>query len=98
MPKPRLELSRDKVIELARLGAAEAVRQLRREIIAIERAFPELRLPRRRRAIRKAVEEAAKKTRTMSVAARKAVSRRMKRYRTKLLRGSYFSCQLPIAA
>jgi hypothetical protein len=50
------------------------------EIVAIERTFPELALPRRRRQLRRAVEQAQKRTRTMSAGARKAVSQRMKKY------------------
>ena len=48
--------------------------------IAIERAFPELGLPQRPRAARKAIKQATKRTRRMSAAARKAISARMKRY------------------
>jgi hypothetical protein len=54
--------------------------RLRAEIIAIERAFPELRLPQRRRAVRRSLKAARTRTRKMSAAARKAVSARMKRY------------------
>jgi hypothetical protein len=53
---------------------------LRAEIIAIERAFPELKLPQARRAMQESVGEATRRTRRMSAAARKAVSARMKRY------------------
>jgi hypothetical protein len=66
--------------ELARTGAEVALKRLRAEIIAIERSFPELALPRRRRAVRGSIKLAARRTRRMSAAARKAVSRRMKRY------------------
>jgi hypothetical protein len=66
--------------ELARVGAEETLRRLRAEIVAIERTFPELALPARRRAMRRAVKQASTRTRTMSAAARKAVSDRMKRY------------------
>ena len=74
------ELSAETLRDLARTGAEVVVKRLRAEIIAIERAFPELRLPQRRRAVRKSVRKATKRTRTMSVAARKAASQRMKRY------------------
>jgi hypothetical protein len=47
---------------------------------AIERTFPELKLPQARRALRESVTEAARRTRRMSAAARKAVSARMKKY------------------
>jgi hypothetical protein len=73
-------LSADKVRELARVGAEETLKRLRAEIVAIERTFPELGLSRRRRAVRKTLEQATNRTRRMSAAARKAVSVRMKRY------------------
>jgi hypothetical protein len=66
--------------ELARAGAEQALKQLRTEIVAIERTFPELALPRRRRAVRQSVKQATNRARHMSAAARKAVSERMKRY------------------
>jgi hypothetical protein len=72
-------LTIDKLKELARSGAEEALKRLRAEIVAIERTFPEPALPRRRRAARAAVKE-ARNTRRMSAAARKAVSDRMRRY------------------
>jgi hypothetical protein len=73
-------MSAEHLRELARAGAEHAVRQLRAEIIAIERTFPELKLPQARHAVRESVIEATRKTRRMSAAARKAVSARMKRY------------------
>jgi hypothetical protein len=73
-------LSPEKLRELARTGAEAALKRLRAEIIAIERTFPELALPKRRRALRSAVKQATTGTRRMSAAARKAVSERMKRY------------------
>jgi hypothetical protein len=73
-------LTPERLRELARTGAGLALKRLRAEIIAIERAFPELALPRRRRAVRRAVKEAGRRTRKMSAAAREAVSDRMKRY------------------
>lgn len=91
-------LSVDRMRELARAGAEVTLKRLRAEIIAIERAFPELALPRRRRAVRKAVKQATNRTRHMSAAARKAVSERMKRYCTKPLRGSYSTHQFVVAA
>jgi hypothetical protein len=80
MRKTASGLSAEKLRELARAGAALALKQLRAEIIAIERTFPELALPRRRRAVRRSLNEATERTRTMSAAARKMVSDRMKRY------------------
>jgi hypothetical protein len=82
MPRgaPNGGLTPNKLRELARTGAEVALRQLRAEIIAIERAFPELGLPRKRRAVRHSLKEATNRTRRMSAAARKAVSERMTRY------------------
>ena len=70
----------DRLLDLARTGADLTLQRLRAEIVAIERTFPELRLPQTRRAIRATVRKAGGRTRTMSVAARKAVSARMKKY------------------
>lgn len=74
------ELSAGRLRELARAGAEAALKRLRAEIIAIERTFPELALPRRRRALKRSIERASNETQRMSAAARKAVSDRMKRY------------------
>jgi hypothetical protein len=79
MPKIA-NLSTDRLRELARTGAEVAIKQLRAEIIAIERAFPELQLPTGRRALRRSIKQVQTRTRTMSAEARKAVSARMKRY------------------
>jgi hypothetical protein len=73
-------LTAERVRELAREGAEKLLRQLRAEIVAVERTFPELALPQRRRQVRQAVQRARKQSRTMSAAARKAVSQRMKKY------------------
>lgn len=73
-------LNTDRLRELARTGAEVTIKRLQAEIIAIERAFPELRLPQGRRALRRSLREATARTRRMSAAARKAVSTRMKRY------------------
>jgi len=73
-------LGAGKLRELARAGAEATLNRLRAEIIAIERTFPELALPRRRRALRRSLKDATNRTRRMSTAARKAVSARMKRY------------------
>lgn len=81
MPKtPNPRLTADRLRQLARTGADVTLKHLRAEIIAIERAFPELRLPQRRRAVRRSLKTATTRTRTMSAAARKAVSARMRRY------------------
>jgi Holliday junction resolvasome RuvABC endonuclease subunit len=73
-------LGATRIRELARSGAEALLKQLRAEIIAIERTFPELALPQKRRAVRKTIQQAQTRGRTMSAAARKAVSQRMKRY------------------
>jgi len=80
MPRPTTGLSAEKLKALARAGAEHVLKELRAEIIAIERTFPELALSRGRRALRKAVSQAGRRTRRMSAAARKAVSARMTRY------------------
>ena len=77
---PKEPLTADRLRDLARTGAEITLKHLRAEIIAIERAFPELRLAQGRRAARRSIEEATTRTRTMSAAARKAVSARMKRF------------------
>ena len=73
-------LSTEKLRQLARTGAEAALKHLRAEIIAIERTFPELALPKRRKAIVKSVKQATNRTRRISAAARKAASERMTRY------------------
>ena len=66
--------------QLARVGAEVTLNRLRAEIATIERTFPELATPaRRRRVVQRAAKQASTTTRKMS-AARKAVSQRMKRY------------------
>jgi hypothetical protein len=80
MPRGRRGLNVARLRELARAGAEAALKELRAEIIAIERTFPELALAKRRREARRAVRNATARTRRMSAAARKAVSQRMKRY------------------
>ena len=80
MPRTSRKLTAERLRELARVGAGEALKRLRAEIIAIERAFPELGLSKRRRAVRQSFERTRKRTRRMSAAARKTVSKRMKRY------------------
>lgn len=75
-----MALTPERLRELARSGAELALNQLRAEIVAIERTFPELALPKGRRALRKSITKATGRARTMSAAARKAVSRRMKKY------------------
>jgi hypothetical protein len=80
MPKAIENLTADRIRQFARTGAEVALKRLRAEVIAIERAFPELRLPQGRRALRRSIQEATTRTRKMSAATRKAVSARMKRY------------------
>ena len=55
-----------------------ALNELRAEMVAIERTFPELGTSTQR--LRKSMKAATNKTRRMSAAARKAVSARMKKY------------------
>jgi len=73
-------LTAERIRQLATEGAAKALAQLKAEVIAIERTFPELKLPRGRRALRQTVEQVERRGRTMSAAARKEVSARMKKY------------------
>jgi hypothetical protein len=80
MPKIVGNLTTGRLRELARTGAEVTLNRLRAEIIAIERAFPELRLPQGRRALRRSWKNATTRTRKMSAAARAAVSARMRRY------------------
>lgn len=71
-------LRADKMREYAVRGAEAALNQLRAEITAIEKAFPEI--ARGGRAVRQAVQKGGRRTRQMSAGARKAVSLRMKKY------------------
>jgi hypothetical protein len=80
VPRPPTRLSAERLREWARAGAEATLKQLRAEIIAIERTFPELALPKTRRAVRRSVKTARRRARAMSAAARKAVSERMKKY------------------
>jgi hypothetical protein len=77
---PRHRLSVEQLRDLARAGAEFTLNRLRAEVIAIERTFPDLRLPAGRRAVRRSLRTAGKRTRQMSAAARKAISERMRRY------------------
>lgn len=76
MPRPADRLSAERIRQLAVDGAEKLLKQLRVEVIAIERTFPELSLPKARRSVR----TATRRTRQMSAAARKALSARMKKY------------------
>ncbi len=80
MARPSTRLSADRLREWARAGAESALKQLRAEIIAIERTFPELALSGKRRAVNRSIKKASRRGREMSASARKAVSLRMKRY------------------
>jgi hypothetical protein len=80
MPRGARGLSMEQLRAMAKAGAEDALKRLHAEIIAIERTFPELALPHRRRQIRRAVANTRTQTRRMSAAARKAVSARMKKY------------------
>jgi hypothetical protein len=74
------KVSAERMREWAKSGAETALKQLRAEIIAIERTFPELALPRARHAVRRSAKTVSRRAYTMSVTARKAVSARMKKY------------------
>ena len=80
MARQSTTLSAERIKELARDGDANLLKQLRAEIIAIERTFPELALPQRRRAVKRSAATARKRARAMSAEARRAVSDRMKKY------------------
>ena len=80
MPKGSSGLSAERLRELARRGAETVLNQLRAEVIAIERTFPELALPAKRRAVSQAFQTARRRVRTMTAAEKKAVSDRMKKY------------------
>ena len=73
----RQGLSLEQLRELARSAAADALRELRAQVSAIERTFPELATPGGRA---RTAAQVRKRTRTMSAAARKEVSQRMKKY------------------
>jgi hypothetical protein len=83
-------ITQDQMERLARLGAVARIEELRRELEAIVRAFPDLAGPRaaspnggRRASVAAAREGTAtgrRRRRRMSSAARRAVSERMKRY------------------
>ena len=77
MPKRSTSLSAARIRELAVSGAASLLSDLRAEVSAIERTFPELASPQGRR---QTVQGVRKQTRKMSAAARKAVSARMRKY------------------
>lgn len=80
MPRAANRLSAERIRQLAVTGAETLLKQFRAEIVAIERTFPELTLPKRRRQVRQSLKTARKRTRQISAAARKAVSARMKKY------------------
>jgi hypothetical protein len=80
VPKASKGLNAERIRQLAVSGAENLLKQLRAEIVAIERTFPELTGPAARRAVQQSVKTAQKRTRQMSDAARKAVSARMKKY------------------
>ena len=80
MPRGSSGLTAERLRDLARSGAETMLKQLRAEIIAIERTFPELAIPQKRRAVREALQKVRRRVRTMSAAERKAVSERMRKY------------------
>ena len=80
MPQRAPTLSPERLKELARAGAEKVLNELRADIIAIERTFPELALPAKRRAVGKTIKRVQQRGSKMSAAARKAVSERMRKY------------------
>jgi hypothetical protein len=80
VPRSSGKVSADRLKEWARDGAEAALKHLRAEIIAIERTFPELAIPKTRHAIRRSAKRASRRAYKMSTAARKVVSARMKKY------------------
>jgi hypothetical protein len=78
--KQSTTLSAERLREWAKAGAEATLNELRAEIIAIERTFPELALPQKRRAVTRSIKKVEKRARVMSAAARQAVSDRMKKY------------------
>ena len=80
MPRGSVGLTAERLRDLARSGAENMLKQLRAEIIAIERTFPELAIQQKRRAVREALQKVRRRVRTMSAAERKAVSERMRKY------------------
>ena len=80
MPRGSVGLTAERLRDLARSGAETMLKQLRAEIIAIERTFPELAIPQKRRAVREAFQKVRRRVRTMTAAERKAVSERMRKY------------------
>ena len=80
MPRRAIHLTPERLRELARTGAERVLNELRADIIAIERTFPELALSSKRRAVGKTIKRVQQRGSRMSAAARKAVSERMKKY------------------
>jgi hypothetical protein len=73
LAKSSNRLNAERIRQLAVSGAEKLLKELRAEIAAVERTFPELATPAGRRSIET-------RTRQMSTAARKEVSARMKKY------------------
>jgi hypothetical protein len=80
MPPAKKGLNISQLKELATDAAARTLGQLRAEVIAIERTFPELALPKSRRAVRRSLKSVRKRGGEMSAAAKKALSARMRKY------------------
>jgi hypothetical protein len=73
-------LTAERIRQLAVTGAESLLKQLRAEIVAIERTFPELAGPAARENVNRSIKGAQRRARKMSATARKAVSARMKKY------------------
>ena len=63
MPRGSVGLTAERLRDLARSGAETMLKQLRAEIIAIERTFPELAIPQKRRAVREALQKVRRRGR-----------------------------------
>ena len=80
MAKKAQRLSAERIRQLARASAERLLEELRAEVTAIERTFPELSGSRRAKTVQRVTKAVRKRAGTMSAAARKAASKRMKKY------------------
>jgi hypothetical protein len=80
LAKSSNRLNPERIRQLAVSGAERLLKELRAEIAAVEKTFPELATPAGRRSIERSLKAAETRTRQMSAAARKEVSARMKKY------------------
>ena len=73
-------LSAERIREFTRASAERLLKELRAEVTAIERTFPELSGSQRAKTVRTATTSARTRAGKMSAAARKAASARKKKY------------------